>query len=325
MQFIGCDVSKLTLDLAFLDKTNQHWNKPCRVPNTRRGWNTVINTFKPATNDELCIVMEATGVYHLKAAAHLSLVGFKVIIINPGRAAEYARSMNRTNKSDRLDACDLARYGAQLDEPHWYQVEAHEISQLKNLLSRLNQLDKDLRRESNRLEKCDFLNHSQLLAQSIRRSIRFIKLEQTAVQALIDQHITQHPNLKRNQQLMCSIKGIGKKTSQWLLPMLSTQRFNHAREVAAFLGLVPCHRQSGTSLNSKGHLSGRGNAVLRAKLYMPALCASIHDPELKTFYQSLLARGKTPKQALTAVMRKLVHICYGVIKHQTPYQANYVA
>lgn len=325
MQFIGCDVSKITLDLASLYLATQRWNKPCQVTNTRRGWDAMINRVKQQFTDEVCVVMEATGVYHLKAASHLSLAGIKVIIVNPGRAAEYARSMNRTNKSDRLDACDLARYGAQLDEPHWYQVEAIEISQLKNLLSRLHQLDKDLRRETNRLEKCDFLEHCQLLAQSIRRSIRFIKLEQDSVQSLIDQLIKQHPYLKRNQQLMCSIKGIGKKTSQWLLPILSTQRFNHAREVAAFLGLVPCHRQSGTSLNSKGRLSGRGNAVLRAKLYMPALCASNHDPVLKAFYQDLLARGKTPKQALTAVMRKLVHTCYGVIKHQTPYQANYAA
>jgi len=325
MQFIGCDVSKATLDLAFLDHVTQHWSKPHQVSNTRRGWNAMINEFKQQFTDDICVVMEATGVYHLKVASYLSVAGIKVIIVNPGRAAEYARSMNRTNKSDRLDACDLARYGGQLNEPHWYQVEAHEISQLKNLLSRLNQLDKDLRRETNRLEKCDFLEQSELLAKSVRRSIRFISLEQARVQSHIDQLIKQHSYLKRNQQLMCSIKGIGKKTSQWLLPILSAQRFNHAREVAAFLGLVPCHRQSGTSLNSKGRLSGRGNAVLRAKLYMPALCASTHDPVLKAFYQGLLAKGKTPKQALTAVMRKLVHTCYGVIKHQTPYQANYAA
>jgi len=200
-----------------------------------------------------------------------------------------------------------------------------EISKLRALLSRLRQLNKDLQRERNRLEKCAFLEASELLRHSLQRQIKATTREHTRIQRHIDQLIKDNPSLQRNQQLMCSIKGIGKITSQWLLPLLSTQRFNNAREVAAFLGLVPCHRSSGTSLSSRGKLSGRGNANLRARLYMPAMCAAAHNPEMKAFYQMLLARGKTPKQGLTAVMRKLVHICYGVIKHQTPYQENYAA
>ena len=141
----------------------------------------------------------------------------------------------------------------------------------------------------------------------------------------IDQLINQNHELKQNQKLLHSIKGIGKLTSQWLLPLLSTQRFNNAREVAAFLGLVPCHKSSGTSLKTRGRLSGRGDADLRARLYMPAVCAITHDPAMKAFYQQLVAKGKPSRVALTAVMRKLVHVCYGVIKHQTPYIENYAA
>ncbi len=58
---------------------------------------------------------------------------------------------------------------------------------------------------------------------------------------------------------------------------------------------------------------------------MPALCAARHDPALRAFYQRLLDHGKRPKQAIVAVMRKLLHIAFGVIKHQTPYDPLYNA
>ena len=157
------------------------------------------------------------------------------------------------------------------------------------------------------------------------RLIGFITSEQKLTQQQIDQLIKQNKVLRHDQKLLCSIKGIGKLTSQWLLPLLSTQRFNSAREIAAFLGLVPCHKSSGTSLKTRGRLSGRGDADLRARLYMPAVCAMTYDPAMKAFYQQLVAKGKPSKVALIAVMRKMVHICYGVIKHQTPYIENYAA
>lgn len=328
MYFVGADVSKLTLDLAYFDEAGKRWSKPCKVRNIKRGWKKLIHTVEELTQapcDSICVVMEATGVYHLKAAAYLSREGLNVIVVNPGRAAQYAKSQNRDNKNDRLDTKSLQRYGATLEKFHWFTPDSLKISKLKTLLSRLRQLDKDLRRERNRLEKSDFQEASTLLRTSLRRSIRFIIKDQIWVQTHIDELIAANVKLKRDQQLMCSIKGIGKITSQWLLPLLSDQRFNSAREVGAFLGLVPSHKQSGTSLKKGGRLTGRGHADLRARLYMPAISAATNDPEMRAFYQGLLAKGKLKKVALTAVMRKLAHLCYGVVKNQTPYQANYTA
>ena len=326
MHFIGNDVSKKTLDLAYFDTARKCWSKPCKVSNTKPGWDVLIRWAEKQTQvsrEIICMVMEATGVYHLKAAAYLSKAGLNVIVANPGRAAEYAKSQNQLNKSDKLDAQSLQRYGSQLHKHHWFIPDLPEISQLRALLSRLRQLGKDLQRECNRLEKCAFQEGSRWACSSVQRQIKTLAREQKRAQHQIDQLIKDNVNLKRDQDLMCSIKGIGKITSQWLLPLLSAQRFNSAREAAAFLGLAPCHKSSGTSLKTRGKLSGRGNAELRAGLYMPAMSAARTDPEMKAFYQGLLAKGKPKKVALTAVMRKLVHVCYGVIKHQTPYQANH--
>ncbi len=270
-------------------------------------------------------MLEATGVYHLPVAGHLYNAGFKVIVCNPGRSAEYARSQNQLNKSDALDARSLQRYGSRLEKFHWFEPDRPVIQNLKSLLALLIQLDKDVLRWQNRLEKLSFQYPGSVAQKSIKRQLRNLQREQDRTQQAIDALIQGDDVLKRNQRLMCSIKGVGPKTSQTLLPLLDAGRFSSARQLAAFLGLTPCHKSSGSSLKSLGRLSGRGDPRIRAKLYLPAVSAATTNPELKRFYQSLLARGKAPKQALTAVMRKMVHLCYGVVKNQTPYQENYGA
>jgi len=327
MQFIGCDVSKNTLDLAFDKSPKGRTCETLKVLNNPTGWEQLIRrvTFNDQTDrSALCIAMEATGVYHLPAAAYLSTAGFKVTICNPGRSADYARSQNQLNKSDSLDAQSLQRYGSRLEKVHWFIPDTPEISQLKSLLSLLDHLNKDLIRWHNRQEKATYQNPHSVVLIAGKRQIKNLQREIKRTQKAIDELIQGDAQLRRNQHLMCSIKGVSLKTSQQLLPLLHGGRFESARQLAAFLGLTPCHQTSGTSLKSPGRLSGRGNARLRAKLYMPALSALTHNQEIRTFYNKLLDRGKTPKQAITAVMRKLVHLCFGVVKNQTPYRENYV-
>ena len=328
MHFIGCDVSKKTLDLAWFDENLRRWASALKVTNDPCGWQNLTQWAEQCgrlDRSEICVVMEATGVYHLPVAGHLSSMGFKVLVCNPGRSADYARSQNQLNKSDKLDARALQRYGSRLEKIHWFQPDTQEISQLKSLLRLLDQLDKDVLRWQNRLEKASFQYQCTASIAAIKRQLRNLHREQERTQQKIDQLIQGHEELRRNQQLMCTIKGIGLKTSQQLLPLVNGERFASARQLAAFLGLTPCHKTSGTSLKKPGQLSGRGDANLRSKLYMPALSAIQWNPELSTFHTTLLARGKTEKQAITAIMRQLVHLCYGVVKNQTPYIENYSA
>lgn len=326
MHFIGCDVAKLTLNLAGCDPRRESWTVTCTVSNDRAGWQPLtcwLEQHWPGERSQVGVVMEATGVYHHPVAHYLHAAGFKVMVCNPGRAADYHRSQNRLNKTDGLDARSLQRYGARLEQIHWFEPNLLEIDQLKALLALLWQLEKDIRRWTNRREKACFEPAGSAVRSPIERQVRNLKRELDRTQAAIDALIASSEALTRDQQLMCSIQGVGSKTSQSLLPLLHNSRFASARQVAAFIGLTPCHRQSGTSLNAPGRLSGRGDPRLRAKLYLPALTALKWNPELKAFYATLIKRGKSPKQAVTAVMRKLVHLCYGVVKNQTPYRADY--
>lgn len=326
MYFIGLDVSKATLDLAGPHPVNTSRLCSTKAANSRTGWAQIcgwLDQHWHGERDHIALVMEATGVYHQLAAHYFYAAGFRVIICNPGRAADYSRSQNRRNKTDALDAYSLQRYGERLERIHWFEPELPEIQQLKALLSLLRQLDNDLVRMNNRVEKAGYQPAGKAVLPALKRQLRHLKREWDRTQEAIDRVIAHSEALTRDQQLLCSIVGIGSKTSQRLLPLVHGTRFASARQLAAYVGLTPCHQQSGTCKNAPGRLSGRGDAMIRAALYMPALVAIRHNPELRQFYEALRGRGKTTKQAITAVMRKLIHICYGVVKNQANYRANY--
>lgn len=328
MQVIGCDVSKATLDAAARVSKDDPVNQLAKIPNGQGGWKQLLRWMGKVTGcevSELCLVVEATGVYHLPLAAFMSAHGVSVVIANPGRAAEFARSKGMMHKNDTLDASMLQAFGAQLERPHYFEPETPEIQALKASLQRLYQLDRDITRERNRLEKCAFIPASGELAGSIKRQLRQLRSEKQRIQKSIDTLIRSQPDLKHVTDLLLSIKGIGKLTTQRLLPLLYRQRFDSARQFAAYLGLTPVRRQSGTSLNSRGKLSRHGNRSLRAALYMPAVCAITHDPAMRQFYDRLRQRGKLPKQALAAVMRKITHIAWGVVHNDRPYDPDLAA
>lgn len=325
MYTVGCDVSKATLDAAARPGDGSalcQLNITNKIVGFKRLLRWACQSYQ-CEPQQLRLVVEATGVYHLPLAAFMYAHGVSVVIADPQRATQFARGRGLLHKTDKLDASALQAFGAQLERPHHFEPETPEIQALKAYLQRQWQLDRDLIRERNRLEKCPFIPNSGALARSIRRQLRQLQREKQRIQNEVDTLIGSHDDLKRVYTLLDSIKGIGKLTAQRLLPLLYRQRFSSARQFAAYLGLTPVRRQSGTSLNSRGRLSGRGNRTLRSALYMPALAAIRHDPTMRQFYDRLRQRGKLPKQALAAVMRKLTHIAWGVVHHNTPYDPEW--
>jgi len=150
-----------------------------------------------------------------------------------------------------------------------------------------------------------------------------LEAEIKRLQEDIDNHINHYPKLKRNRQLLESIKGIGPVMSRELVYLFASKCFVNAKQVAAYLGLIPKLKESG-KFKGRTMLSKAGSARIRAKLYMAAVCASTHNPDIKAQKMRLLKAGKVKMQALGAAMRKLIQICFGVIKHQTEYQPQAV-
>ena len=140
----------------------------------------------------------------------------------------------------------------------------------------------------------------------------------------IEDHFKQYDSLQFKRLLLISIPGIGNKTASRILAELGdTTTFSNARQLAAYCGLTPRLRQSGTSVHKRPCLSKVGNARLRKALFMPAMCAARYNPVLEAFYKRLLKKGKSKMSALGAVMRKLLHIIYGVLKHEKSFDPGY--
>jgi transposase len=146
-----------------------------------------------------------------------------------------------------------------------------------------------------------------------------IKDVEKQIKTLIDSN----DDLGKKEKLLKSIDGIGFKSAVAILSeMPDVSSFDNAKQVAAFAGLTPSIRQSGSSLHSNGSLSKAGNVRLRKALFMPALVAIRYNPVIKAFYERLLKKGKKKMVAVAAAMRKLLHIIFGVLNHQKPFECG---
>ena len=321
--FVGIDVSKNKLDFCWLRNAETGKRKSKSFKNTPQEHNScstwLLNVTKQPVED-IVLVVEPTGVYHEGLVYTLHDSGFKILQVNPSKASQYAKALNLEHKTDKSDAYMLSQYGyAQQTKMEFWAPEPPEVRELKVLLRRLDALESDLQREMNRMEASEFSLPSQRVVQSLKAMIDRLKAEIETLKQDIDDHIDQYPDLKTNRALLESIKGIGSVMSRELVYLFAAKNFKTAKQVAAYCGLIPRLNESG---NFKGRttLSKKGPSKIRAKLYMAAISASQHNPQIKAQKERLLRAGKTPMQALGAAMRKLIQICFGVVKHQNEYQ-----
>ena len=319
--YVGIDVAKAKFDVLWLRdittlkvKTNIFHNQP-------KGFKHLGIWLKKHITDEVSaihVTLEATGVYHEALAYALHELGVQVSVVNPAFVRDFAKGLGVRHKTDKKDSFVLARYGV-MAQPTLWQPEPLEVRELKALLARLSSLQADLQRELNRLEKAQASQASKMVIDSIEMMVSLLQKEVRRVQQKIDDHIDGHPDLKQDRALLDSIPGVGTVVSREMLALLRSRHFTRASQVAAFTGLVPRLKESGT-LKGRTTLSKNGSSRIRAILYMAAVVATQYNPDIKHQYERLIRAGKTKMQALGAAMRKLVQICYGVLKHQSKYR-----
>jgi len=322
MTTIGIDVSKDKIDCAWLREIETGKVKTKVLKNNSEGFKTLIDWAEKSTGHPITaihFVMEATGIYHEALAYALQGAGAVVSVVNPAYIHSYAKSQGSRIKTDKKDSITIAYYGATQKCAPW-QPEPSEIRQLKALLSRYEAIEKDAQRENNRLEKAEITRACAEVIDSIKAMIKELNKEKERIKKLIDDHIDQHPQLKKDKKLLESIPAVGSVISQYMLALIYSRHFETAKQCSAFIGLNPVIRESGTSVRGRARLSKVGSAKIRAKLYMAAVVAIGHNPDIKQQYNRLLKNGKSKMAALGAAMRKLVQICFGVLKHQTPYK-----
>lgn len=309
---LGIDAAKKKLDVALMLDGKVLLKK---FDNTPKGFKLLGGWLASLHIEQVQACLEATGAYSEAVAEFLYESGHRVSVVNPLRIKSFAKSDLQRNKTDEADARTIAAFCLAKDPEDWQPV-APEIKQLRDLTRRIEALDRMLGVEKNRLEMAPSATRS-----SIDRVIDNLSKEIDAVQLLIKDHINKHPDLKQQSELLQTIPGIGEKTARLLLGEIEFLGFDSARALAAHAGVTPRRFQSGSSLN-RTQLSKLGNGRIRKALYFPAIVAVKCNKVIKLFAQRLSRNGKTPMQIVCASMRKLLHIAFGVIKHNRPFDPD---
>lgn len=301
MDVIGIDVAKRKFDLAWLSaKTGKVRSKS--FDNTTEGHQALFEWLhRYGVQSSAChVAMEATSQYYEALAIALHDAGYLVSVVNPLQIKAFGESLMRRQKTDKADAELIARFCAQSNPLPW-QPPPPEVRELQRLVARLEAVQGMHVQEQNRRHEA-----AGVALQSVERMVQTLSEEEARLKEKIHDHIDRHPGLRTQQELLCSIPGVGERLSSYFLAWLPVDRFADSRQMVAFIGLSPQHRQSGSSVHGQSRICKMGHGRLRKILYFPAMSAIRCNPAAQALYERLRGAGKGGKVALVAVMRKMV-------------------
>jgi transposase len=283
------------------------------VSNTEAGVRKLQEWMKSKGVEQAHVCLEPTSTYH-ELAFELLSVDHCVSVVNARAVRHFADAMELVDKTDRIDAMVLAEF-CRARRPVATRPLTEAERELRELSRRRTTLVQQAQQEANRLES----TRSKLARSSIQRTLKLLAKERAKIEAAIHKLIQQDDKLCQRAANYQSIQGVGTVVSATMLAEVpDLQNFDSARQAAAYLGVVPSKRQSGSSLNRSGGITKRGNTRVRAVLYMAGMVGMRTDPVLRAFAERLRKSGKKTKVIIVAVMRKLVHILYGIAKSGEP-------
>lgn len=321
MNYIGVDVDSKLL----VCKINRNGKSfpVTEFDNTPIGHRKFIKwVTKSSQNAKVC--MEATGVYSLLFALALHQAkDIEVMVVNPRAIKHFGTASLQRGKTDALDAETILEYLMRMPFRLW-QPPSDETFEIQHISRRIVQLTVLFTKERNRHLAASRLGAmGRVVANdtlvNMRHTERRIKTMESALLDLV----TCIPELDEKLALLTSTTGIAKKTGPRILAELMTLPSDMTGpQWVAHAGLDPRPYESGTSTLKPRRITKAGNKYLRAALYFPALVASRNDPNVKAFYEKLIANGKKPLQALIAIMRKLLLAIWGMFKSNKPWDGN---
>jgi transposase len=318
--YVGIDVSKERLDVLLIRgerREGQHFTNTPTGFGKLQGW--LSRRLKVS---QVAVCLEATGPYGDAVATYLHEAGYRVSVVNPARIKGYAASQMQRNKTDKLDAALIADF-CRTQQPEAWTPPSPELRQVQQWVRHLEDLTKARQQAKNHLEDPALVAD---LVQHWQAQISLLDTQIAQTQQAITDLLDQQPDLKQQTELLRSIPGLGDLTIGKLLAECRDLRaFRDVRQLVAFVGLNPRQHVSGSSIHKRPSISRTGSASLRSALYMPALSAMQHNPLLRAFADRLRARGVLGKAVVVAVMRKLLHLVYGVLKSGQPFDPNWAA
>lgn len=317
--WIGVDLAKLTFVAA------QRRQGACvtrEFSNDAQGL-ALLGAWLPRRS-RVCVVFEPTGPYGRLLEAWLGQhwPRLSYALANPRRVRHFARAAACASKTDAIDARHLLAF-AETFQPPAHQPPTPTTLELRALWRHQLELRKLLDGLRDRRQKAQVDSHiPTAVVEGLSELTDRFAAELAKIQAQALALARGDRTLCHTYHLLVSIPGVGPLTALALLAEYGPQLTKASpRQLTRYAGLDPVLWQSGSSVRGKTHISRQGSGRLRKALFMAALSGVRCNPVLRSFYQRRLRKGLTPKPALVAAMRKLLHICYGVLKNDQPFVA----
>lgn len=305
---VGIDVAKATLDFHVLPSGQFQ-----TLPNVKAGFKQLK---KLLPNPEHClIVLEATGGFEREVVAELIDAGFRVAVINPKRARDFARALGLVAKTDRIDARVLALFAEKV-QPAPSEKTPEKQAEIQQLVARRRQLIDLKTQESNRWD----VAHVKAAKNSIQAVINTLEAEIRGIEKVIESLVESDDEWRNKAQLIESVPGLGGVTAATVMADVPEIGKLNRQQISALIGLAPFNRDSG-AMKGKRSISG-GRKSVRCVLYMAAIAAKRCNPVIKAFAQRLAEHGKPFKVIITACMRKLLVILNAIVKSGRPWMAQ---
>jgi len=318
-QNVGIDVSAATLSVEI--EVDTGLVQRLEFANEAKGHKALIKRLKKAGRPTR-ICLEATGIYSLDLALALDHAGLEVMVVNPKVAKRFAEAFGERSKTDRLDAGVLRQFARRMPFEPWRPPSPQRL-QLRSITRRIDSLVRTITQEKNRLHAASVSSLTAAVRNDIRQHIAQLRRHVESLRQQALSLIDSSPELRRMLRRIRAIPGFGPVSSLQILGELGVLPQDMTpRQWVAHAGLDPRQYESGTSVRRPARISRAGNRLFRAPLFMPALVAARHQPHVAAFYQRLLARNKKPLQAIVAVMRKLLHAIFGMLRHNEPFDGS---
>jgi transposase len=305
--FVGIDVSKVHLDVA-VRPSQERWQED----NTIEGIERLVARLGGL--EPTLIVLEATGGLEMACVAGLAAAGLPVVVINPRQGRDFAKSLGRLAKTDRIDAGVLAHFGEAV-RPEVRPIPAEQTVHLQAVLVRRRQVIEMLVAEQNRLG----LTHAQVRSR-LKDHIDWLKEELTSLDDELRQQIQDSPVWREKEQLLRSVPGVGPVTATTVLAELPELGQLNRKKIAALVGVAPFNCDSGQKRGKRAIWGGRTS--VRNSLYMATMSATRSNSVIRAHYEQLRKQGKPYKVAIVACMRKLLTILNAIARSNSPWQAK---
>lgn len=320
MVIAGIDIACKTL--AVVVRRDDKSGKARSFDNTPQGHAAVVKLLGNAKVARVCL--EATGQYHLDLSLVLDEAGLAVMVVNPKAAKRFAEAMLTRNKTDAADADLLAQFAQRMPFTPWQRPDTKALN-IRACARRLEALGKMRTQAKNQLHAASqSLSTPQFLVEDLNLTIAQFDAQIATLRERAKAIIVDNERLHIAFELLLSVKGIATASAiQIMGEILVLPEDMKAKQWVAMAGLDPRAFESGTSVTKKPRLSKAGNRYLRIALYMPALSASRHDPNVRAYYHHLIeTRGLKKIQAVCAVMRKLLHAIHAMLRTQRPFDGS---